>query len=186
MICIKKGRKPNLQECPGKWDGLGDCQAGRRDLLFSLHSQRTKPVCGAHNWWYVFMASVQPVVLGAILTLDLSLGMSACPALECLCVTNAPGVLGSWLTSGWNTAVFKGLWALKVVKPQVVFLVPKVLRVKFGFGQIFKKEVTPWLVTGSGRASEQPPRAWPASFSLSVSPPEHHFTEACYSHRIWC
>lgn len=85
MIGIKKGRKPNLQECSGKWDGLSDCQAGRRDLLSSLHSQKTKPVCGAHNWWCVFMAPVQPVVLGAILTLDLSLGMSACPALECVC-----------------------------------------------------------------------------------------------------
>lgn len=153
------------RNAPGSGDGISDCQPGRRGLLFSLQNQRTKP-CSAHNWWCVFMA---PVVLGAILILELSLEMSACPALEC-CVWLMPleSLAPGWLQS--ELQLFsEGLGALKVVKPQVVFLVPKVLRVTFGFGQIFKKEVTPWLITGSGRASEQPPGAWPASFSLCLT-----------------
>jgi len=68
---------------------------------------------------------------------------------RCSVVTNATGspwLLGEWCNEKW--LVFEVVQILKVAqKLQVAFLVPKMMHVMFSFGQIFRKEVMPLLIT---------------------------------------
>lgn len=68
---------------------------------------------------------------------------------KCSIVTNATG--SPWLLDELHNETglfFEVVQILKVVqKLQVAFLVPKMMCVMFSFGQIFRKEVMPLLIT---------------------------------------